>query len=87
MGIKNIDFQNHNIARTQCSQFLLKNVNPKNFNKNEKYFGLIKQLKSKDCFYLKSDKGNSIVVWVRRTIENIEFKYTRFITYQNNVIV
>jgi len=37
-------------------------LNQNNFDKDGKHFMLIKQLKNKDCFYLNSDKGNSIVM-------------------------
>lgn len=54
MGVKNIDFQNQDIARKQCAQFLQKNLNQNNFDRNGKHFRLVKQLKDKDCFFISS---------------------------------
>jgi len=60
-GIKMIDYHNQNIARKECLNLMKTNVNTNNLKK-EKSFKIIQEIKNKDWFYLKSDKGNSIVV-------------------------
>jgi len=42
MGVKNIDFQNQDKPRKQCSQFLQRNLNQNNFDGNRKHFRLVK---------------------------------------------
>lgn len=61
-GIKMIDYQNQDIARKECLNLMKTNANTNNSIKKEKSFKIIQELKKKDCFYLKADKGNSIVV-------------------------
>jgi len=49
--IRKIHFQNQDIARKECFNLIKKNL-----------FKIIQELKKKDCFYLKSDNENYIVV-------------------------
>lgn len=63
-AIKFMDESSKNYIRNACKIQISENIqrNPQSFEFSKKDYDTIKSLRNKDCFYLKADKGNSVVI-------------------------
>lgn len=64
-GIKSkCDFPNKQLVRCLTERTLTKNLSNYKLNsKDSKLYDTVNELQKKDCFYLKADKGNAIVIY------------------------
>jgi hypothetical protein len=51
-----------NHVREACPQVISKNLRKTSHSQSENHNKVIKSLRRKDCFYLKADKGNKVVI-------------------------
>lgn len=62
-GIKYLNDQDKNYIRNACKLQITDNLSKISQHKNiNKDLNILKNLKNKDCFYLKADKGNTVVI-------------------------